>query len=65
MKLSVITDNNNIVIEYATVGKIEGGIEIEIDSVPNDLWRKYYKLIGGRIEIDEELKAQIEAAHSD
>ena len=58
MKLSVITDSKNIVIGYATVGSLENDIEINIEEIPEDLWKKYYKLEGGKLVVDEDLKAE-------
>lgn len=62
MKINLKTNEKNIITSYAIIGKIDGGIDVEtnyeIEDVP-PLSIGYYKLKDGKIEIDEELKAQI------
>lgn len=59
MEVCISTNQDNIIIGYATIGSIESGQIIEVDGIPDDLCKGYYKLIDGEIVLDEELKSQI------
>ena len=66
MIINIKTNKDNVIISYAVVGKVKGGVDVDtgytnIDDVP-PLSAGYYKLIDGTIAIDENLKAQIEIA---
>lgn len=65
MTINILKDDNNVIIGFATLGSIVGGVDIKTnyknaEEVPS-LSIGYYKLIDGQIVVDEELKAQFEA----
>lgn len=54
-KITIANDQDGVITAWAEIGGLAGGMEIELDEIPDDLARGYYRLTESGIERDDEL----------
>jgi len=55
MQIAVKTNEDGVITAWAEIGGLAGGMEIELDEIPDDLARGYYRLTESGVERDDEL----------
>jgi len=53
--ITVTTNAEGVITGWAEVGGLAGGIQIELDEIPDDLAMGYYRLVGSSVVRDDEL----------
>jgi hypothetical protein len=55
MMITVTTNAEGVITGWAEVGGLAGGIQLELDEIPDDLAMGYYRLVGSGVVRDDDL----------